>query len=360
MTLSLKARSFNVDLIRVVAALMVVYMHTVYNFSIRVDFFATKLWWLLEPLTALSKTCVLLFFMLSGYLVIGKKRSIRENWLKTKQRILIPLLFFGALNIVYAAYLYHFTSANTPAFWQGQLIRITNYPSSPLWFLIVLAYLYLLNPVWHILFTNQQTKTIAVYITKLFFTLSIALMFIAFPSGKVGTIFNFFTSWVGFACFYLYGGLVANRWVSFANQKINTVLMSTGMLLTFVGDVATGWADTHQGSFVWADYTGNFLSLPVIILAVGLFNYLISADYKVIKASGQKLMAWLAGLSLGVYLVHTYIVSILTDLISFNFDQISMNVYLYLVVNFCLVLGSSMIVTLVIKSTPYLRKIIGE
>ena len=88
-----KKRLLNADLIRVIAMLMVIFLHTILNFTIRPDFFPSKLWFVFEPIVAISKTCVLLFFMLSGYLVIAKKRSIQENINKTIKKIVTPLFF---------------------------------------------------------------------------------------------------------------------------------------------------------------------------------------------------------------------------------------------------------------------------
>ena len=94
-------RIINADLIRVVAMLMVIFLHTILNFTIRPDFFATKLWFLFEPIAALSKSSVLLFLILSGYLVISKERTIEENSQKILKKIVIPLAFFEFLNVVY-------------------------------------------------------------------------------------------------------------------------------------------------------------------------------------------------------------------------------------------------------------------
>lgn len=351
-------REINVDVIRVIAMLMVVYMHTVYNFSLRIDFFATKLWFLLEPFTIFSKTCVLLFFMVSGYLVIGRKRSIAENWTKTKQRILIPLVFFEMVNIAYAAYLYHFDQG-AGIFWQGQVTRLIGYPSSPLWFLVVLFFLYMLNPVWQMIFTKEN-RALAIYCTKAAFALSVVLMIGAFMSHKIEVIFNLFTSWIGFVSMYLYGGLVARGWVKYSDRKANVFLGTSSFVLIFLGDYLTGWHEINRQAYVLANYTGNFLSLPILILAVVLFNMLISTSWKTANTVLKKNVSWLASLSYGIYLLHTYVVSFLTDIISFNFDQISMNVYVYISCSFVIVLGVSTILSLIVKKLPFVRQVIGE
>src|SRR3972149_11856285 len=161
------SRILNVDIIRILAMLMVFALHPILNFTVRLDFFATKLWFLLEPLVALSKTCVLLFFMLSGFLLLNKNRTIKDNWQKTKQRIIIPLSFFSVLDVIFEFGKLHYDWGMAAIFFQSQLVRLTNFPSSPLWFLVVLVFLYLLNPVWQLIFAQEKNRNLARYLLAL-------------------------------------------------------------------------------------------------------------------------------------------------------------------------------------------------
>ncbi len=146
------ARLIGADLIRVLAMFMVVCLHTVLNFTVRVDFFNTKAWFILEPIVALSKGAMLLFFMLSGYLVIKKNRTIKQNLNNLLQRIIIPLLFFELLNFVYDFYKFNLSSQNQTIFWQNKITNLPNVFDSPLWFLGVLLFMYLLNLIFDFYF----------------------------------------------------------------------------------------------------------------------------------------------------------------------------------------------------------------
>jgi surface polysaccharide O-acyltransferase-like enzyme len=356
------SRSINVDLIRVVAMLMVIVMHTILNFTLRIDFFGTKLWFLFEPIVAISKTCVLLFFMLSGYLVINKNRSIQQNWQKTRRRLVIPLVFFSTCTIGY--FFYQFIKSGQTdllLFLQNQLVRVTNFPSSPLWFLGVLVIFYLLNPLWQTIFNPSNQPTTARYLTVLALVFSVSAQIIQFPSLKAGSFFTSFTGWLGYIFFYFYGGLVRNNWIQFKRKKLNYGLVVLGLLGTVLGDWLTIFAQQHNFSFTWTGYT-NYLSLPVIMMAVGIFNLLIEAKLEKLKTlmpHATNILTWLAGLSFGIYLIHTFVISFFTDIIGFDFNNFKINVYLYNLLNFSLVLGISLIITWIIKKIPRLRIVIG-
>lgn len=338
---------------------MVVYMHTFYNFSIRQDFYFTKLWWLLEPFTILAKTCIPLFFMLSGYLNLTKPKSIEQNWQKTKQRIILPLLFFETINIAYRAYLFDFSKLSIGEFSISQLNRLTSHPSSPLWFLYVLAILYALNPIWWRLFQDTSAKQFTFNFVKISFLWASMLTFLAYPTGRQDVVLNAFTSWTGFVWAYLYGGLIAHSFVkTHAMPSIKLILL--GFAATLIGDGLTGHTLIRNLPFIWQNYTGNFLSLPIMILSVGIFGLLLKIKSDQLSSVGNKAIIWLASLSFGIYLFHTYVVSFLTDILSFNFDQINMNLYLYIITNFTLVITASIILTLFFKKITPLKKFIGE
>lgn len=346
----------NADLVRVLAMFMVILLHTILNFTIRPDFFATKLYFLFEPIIAVAKTCVLLFFMLSGYLVVVKQRSIKDNLSKTSQKILLPLAFFSLLNVIYAWTKFTYDGMNLKDFVFSQLQGLVTFPSSPLWFLVVLFFLYLLNPVWQLIFKNTQTKNIAKFVTFLALIFSLLTTVASFLANKNDLFFNNFTAWTGFAFFYLYGALAKNKWIKIDNQKFNILLMLLGIILTMVGDYMTMWQKAHSINFIFNDYTGDYLSISVLATSVALFNILMSLDLSKIKSNS---LPWLANLSFGIYLIHTYVISFFTDIVGFDFNKLNMNVYLYNLLNIFLVFSISLLLTIIIKKIPKVRNLIG-
>jgi surface polysaccharide O-acyltransferase-like enzyme len=268
----------------------------------------------------------------------------------------VPLIFFAIVNIIYAASEYNFSKNNLVDFVFSQIKRITDYPSSPLWFLVVLAFLYYLNPIWQLIFKNKNKK---VSLNLIIFSLvfSISLTILKFPAGKVGTMLNSFTSWTAFVFFYLYGAAVEKKWINFKNNKFNFSLILFGLALNILGDYLTTWHQINGDNFIWAHYASRYLSIPVIAMSIGIFNFLISLDLSKINS---KLIVFLSKLSFGIYLIHTYVISIFTDKLGFTFDRLKINVYLYNFLNVFLVFSISFILTLFIKRIPKLRIIIGE
>jgi len=356
-------RFFGVDLIRTLAMMMVIGIHTVLSFTLRPDFFGTKIWFVLEPLIAFSKIGILLFFMVSGYLVIGKNRSIKENWKITRNRILIPLFFFSTIDLLYKQYRFSLLESNLLLFWQKQLRNISNFPDSPLWFLGVLFFIYLLNPVWQAIFTKEKESNLATYITKLSFIFSLFVTIIKFPCLRQSNFFNGFTLWLGYLPLYFYGGLVRNEWVNNNKKTISVLMIVFGLLGTIVGDYYTAYSKINSLPFVWSGYFFEYLSIPNVLLAIGVFNLLITLSNPLqntfFKRAFVNVIRILAGLSYGIYLVHPFVINIFSDILGFNFDKLKMNIYAYNVLNYFLVLGVSALISYIVIKIPVLRLALG-
>ena len=352
-----KNRLLNADLIRVIAMFMVIFLHTILNFTIRADFFVTKLYFLLEPIAAISKTCVLLFFMLSGFLVISKNRTIKENLKKTSLKILLPLGFFTLVNIFYAWTKFSYNGSNGNQFISDQLHRMIRFPSSPLWFLVVLFFLYFLNPFWQLIFSKSKNLKLARFLTASTLIFSLASAIIEHSVGKLDAISTNLTAWTSFVFFYLYGGLVRNKWIKINNQKLNLSLIGLGFTLTVLGDFFSMQQEIINSSFfIWSNYTSSYLSIPVTMMAIGIFNFVLSINLSNFKFP---VLAWISNLSFGIYLIHIYVVSMLTDVIGFDFNRMQINVYLYNLLNVLLVFSISMMLTLFLKRIPKVKAIIG-
>ncbi len=350
------SRLANADLIRVIAMLMVIMLHTILNFTVRPDFFSTKLYFLLTPITAISKTSVLLFFMLSGFLVIPKTKTIKENLIKTIRKIIVPLGFFTLINLILNWFEFASTNNHLGQFLNQEVNRMINFPSSPLWFLVILVYLYLLNPVWQLIFSQEQQKQLAKFLTMLSLLFSLIATLLEYLTKHNGQIFNNLTAWTAFLFFYLYGGLVRNKWIRIDQQKLNLTLILGGWLLTIIGDFMTMQQKISLQTTIWQYYTSSYLSLPVTLMAVGTFNYLLSIDLSKIKTT---FLTTMAKLSFGIYLLHPYVIALLGQTLHFDFNQLQMNVYLYNFLNVTLVLLISSLLTLLLQKIPQLRIIIG-
>lgn len=350
------SRLISVDIIRVIAMLMVVYLHTIYGFTLRLDFFATKAWFVFEPFTALSNASITLFFMISGFLVINKNRSIIENCQMIIKRIVIPLTFFAVINAFYEVYKYKLS------LFPGLLKQLPNFTHGWFWFLVVLLFLYSFNPLWQILFLKKENHKTALYLTGFFLLYTITTISLSFISNN-RNFFNDFTSWLGFLFFYLYGAAIRNKLINVNRTKLNLFLITLGAVIKIAGDYFALSLQLNSVKSNLGSYLNDYLSLPVILIAMGIFNLLITQDEinlsKLFGNGALSILRKLADLSFGIYLVHFFIVNVFSDILQFNIDKLRINIYLYNITYFFTVLGISILIIWVIGKIPKLKIIIG-
>jgi len=353
-------RIINADVIRILAMLMIIVMHTFLSFTIRPDFFQTPIYYLLTPIAVVSNAGVLLFFMLSGYLVVGKKRPIKENFRKTAIKLGIPFVFFSMINLVISIQQMSIAHLGIDYFVADLVKQILKFPNSSLWFLIVLMSLYVLNPLWELIFSSDSNKQLAKYLLILAFMFTFLITLADYLTGTsplASPVFNNFTAWLGYACFYLYGAAAKRSWVNMQNQKLNLILIVVGFTLTFSSNYFSQLLAKDGTSLFWVNYNQSTTSPAVVMLAIGIFNQLMMMNLQKFRS---KAIIYLSQLSFGIYLIHTNIVALLTTYLGFDFDHIQMNIYLYNLVNFFIVFGASVLIAAILVRIRGLKMLIGS
>jgi len=315
-----------------------------------------------EPLSAISRSSLALFFMISGYLVINKNRTVRENLKITVQRIIIPFVSFSILASLFFLFKNgrSLSMAIDPKYIFGDVMK---FPDNWLWFLEVMFFLYMLNPLWQGIFCDRNLTSGARYITYFFFIFTTGAILLKFSTHTL-TFFNSFTTWIGYACCYLYGALVKNDWNYKRNRYFYYILFFLGLFMEVIGDYFVIANHKNGISLPYAGYFSDNIAIPPLLMAVGLFNLFI--DIKQVKVGGkrvslmvQKTVQTFAVLSYGIYLTHEFISQTLFDILGWNVDSIHMNIYLYNGGVFALTLFGSAAITYIISRIPKLKMIIG-
>lgn len=355
-------RHSGIDILRVIAMLGVVFLHTIDPFTVRGDFFLTKAWFLFEPLSAIARSSLALFFIISGYLVIEKNRTVRENLRVTVRRILIPLIFFSILSSFFFIFKTgkSIWTAIDPTYVFGNIMKL---PDNWLWFLETLLFLYLLNPLWQLVFADTSKRSAARYVVALFFLFTgmvVALKFIVYTPH----FFNRFTTWIAYVCCYLYGALVRNKWSKRKSLYFYLFMFLGGLTLQIIGVYFSIVNNIKGTPLQFAGYFADNTSIPALLMSIGLFNIFINIKkirmFNVHFSRGLMLFVQtLAGLSYGIYLTHEFISQTLADVMGWSVDSMHINVYLFNFGFFAITLVGSALITFILLRIPKVRVILG-
>lgn len=355
----------NADLVRVLALFGVVGIHLLNPIYARPDFFGGKFWWICFVLNSLFRASVPLFVMLSGYLLLGKKTTVRENMVRTWRRIVLPLLsFYVLVNVVRIV----ITASRGKEFDFNSLLSNLNTASgSYLYFLVIILFLYLLIPVLQLVF-EQHDQLLPKYVIGLFFANAVLATMARYFSLRAGDIFNTYTIWVMWIGYFMLGYWIRLNLENFGRYRKQCIAVFAIGLMVTLGAGYWSWQQHWLGNDAMyisgVTYPEEYLSVNVVIMAVSTFVLLMTAKlpkWLRDEAPAASLLPKLAGLSFGVYLFHVLIMDLLNNFAGVTADSPYMpNLFAYVLINSILTVGLSLVVSAITNKTRFFRWLVGK
>lgn len=301
-------RNASLDVIRVVAIFLVLWQHASEYYLIGPELAladrpttVTIAW-----LSSLDRTCVPLFAMLSGYLLLPTLLGMGEFYRKRLPRVLWPWLFWC---VGYALY-FVFYSGHT---WDMFVRNVVSIPLNwgvevgHLWYVYMLIGLYLLVPVLSPWVRQATGRQFRVVLGLWWLTTLLPYIHLFYPqvwgecSWNVSPMLAPFT---GFTGFLLLGAYV---------RRFGAPRPLNAWCLTLAGYVGSALAliltydhlakDVNDLELPW-----NFCSLFIAMATLGLWGLLSR-----VKVRGGRLLTDLSNSTYAIYLVHIILLNVVHD-----------------------------------------------
>lgn len=347
---------FSADVIRSLAILGVIAIHTANSVFDRPDFFGGISWWFAIIINSLSRICIPLFIMLSGYLILRKDVGFGDMFKRAISLLLIPLVTWTILNTLInngEPISFLFSLPFVLKFFSGDV--------SYLYYLIILIGLYLISPL-----LRSYLKNNSILSQKY-----LALFFVILGMGKIGTDYllrscetvTSLTMWVPYVGFFLIGYLIATQKLKFKNSFTKAVYLSSlavtiGLNYLFYLNARFTGPQIPIGCIT--HYSDYYLSINVFLMSAAAFVLLFNLDYKFLKNEFLRKQIYnLARASFGIYLIHLFIVNAWDKKLFWDVDNTSLPLWLYIIVKFLGVFIISYLLTVIIDKIPIVRYVIG-
>lgn len=274
-------RDFRLDYLRVIAISLIVLMHSPHPKNYVPGFIHVAISYLTAP-------GLVLFFMLSGALLLGSNRSTKEFLKRRFTKIVWPTLFWSFFYIVV-------NYVKNPTDLTSALKKIGSIPFSSqgdgvLWFMYSLAGLYLLTPILSRWLHGASKREIEFYLLLWVITLLYPYLSLVVDINNSDTgLLYYFAGYVGYFVFgyYLRHYYIYKAWhvffAIFAAMVIPAVLYSSGI-------------EPVLFRFLW------YLSLPCALMAFSWYVMICRLPNGRIP-----LIEKASSISFGVYFVHIFI-----------------------------------------------------
>ncbi len=234
-------RDKGLDRLRIFAAYLIVLLHLSVNYISKFDLNSVS-WWISDALSAASRIGVPIFVMITGAFLLDEKKEITVRII-VKKYIFKAALIFSVTSVFYAAVYYLGVTGETVPFSKREFLKSIVIGHYHLWYLYMIAGLYLLTPIFRSFVKNAEKGEV--------------LFFIA-----VSATFNFV--------------FVLNRYVFhfiFFHEIGEKMAIST--LIGYAGYYVAGWYLSHidlKGKIVAGIYTAAVLSYVIAILGTGYIS----------------------------------------------------------------------------------------
>ncbi len=341
-------RSVWIDDIRVVATLAVIVIHvatqsvfTQYNLN-------NSAWWVGNVYDSFCRFCVPVFVMISGALLLPQGMSLGQFLQKRLNRILLPFLFWSVIYIMFDLLLKVKDQHGASPDPGGWLFRHLAEGAAPhLWYVYMLAGLYLFIPIIQPWVANASDKAILFFLLIWFLTVIFSQQDVVKVNSPLDV--RYFSGYVGYL---ILGYFIAHRAV------VRLSVMWGAALLFLTGAVVTTWGtyiSTARKGAISHEYY-EYLTVNVVLASVGIFILFKAIGTRGVSTEPGPVSKFIGRYGYGIYLSHLLVLSILAHF-GINYSLITPAIGIPLTSVICLLISAAIV--FIINKLPYGRYISG-
>jgi|GEM_PF-797831 len=349
-----EAANFSVDLIRCIAIVLIILVHTsgfpTRFFNPQVTTMDVVNWFTTDVYAAFGMIGVPLFVMLTGALLLNPNKAdepLKVFYKKRLDRIALPFIFW---TIVYFAWTFTVQGKPLTYFNIGQGLIGGSYLH--LWYMYLLMGLYSVTPVLRVLVKHLDHKLFTYLLILWFAGTVITPALHTFTSFEFNPVVFVFFDWIGY---YLLG-------IYLLTADLRRPLAYLGVLFGLLGAVIGDWVITGTMGEAYTGYFHNYMSATAIIGAAAVFFLLtmVPADRFDSHPKANRVIHWISQNTLPIYLIHIIVlVALTTPIYGVYLNSLTYIPLVDVPIYTALVFSVSAALVFALKQIPYVKKIIG-
>ncbi len=332
-----KNRNINLDLLKVLACVGVVLLHTTMG-----GFKETGSWNLLAYLYYLGTYSIPLFFMINGYLLLGKREI---TYLYILQKVKWILITVSSWSFIVWLFKRDFTT-NPIKKIVGSLIQRGYF--FQFWFFGALILIYLCLPILRQFLNSKRS-----YLYSLSLLMTIGLIFelsnILLQMPIQTYVIQTFRLWTWFF-YYLLGGYIAQFTIEEIESRFKNWMKIVSILLLLISPIILFFIAKTIYHNLFAEYFYDTLFVKVSTLGIFLTILMLT-----LNENRRESIVSLSNQTMGVFIIHTYIMKVYYEsvgkVLGFNF----VGAYLLFAL---FTLSVSFIIVGMLMKIPYFNRIV--
>jgi surface polysaccharide O-acyltransferase-like enzyme len=282
-------RNTNLDLLKVLAAFTVVWLHVSATVVGTKPDIHSVTWWIGSVANALSRWCVPVFVMISGSLLLSAPSNLSpmDFYKKRAVRILPSILFW---TLVYITFRWLLSEKFTLKIAAESIVQGT--PYHHLWYLYMTIGLYFVTPFLHSLVSGSPLSALRLLIVGSFTISATEYIF----GGKSATFLPRFLPFIGYFLVGHYLSVYPHELKIKASYLVVIAIVCGAIIAA-----GTGALLPALGSRAWG-IMYSYLNPVVIVMSVCIFLFFARATFSMSTLYG--LTQRIAPITLGIYVIH--------------------------------------------------------
>lgn len=334
------------EYLRIIGSMVIILLHIAAQNWYTVDITSNN-WIIFNIYNSVTRWAVPIFTMVSGSIFLSKNIDTKTLYRKYISRIVIIFVLWSIFYSTQNTLLYH----NNLEY----LINVLFKGNYHMWYLLMIIGLYIITPILKQIINSHK-------VTKYFLILSLIFTFI------IPTIINITSIYLpkvydilvninqklnlnlvlGYSSYYVLGYILARKGFS---KKKRLIIYLLGILSTISVILLTYITSLYQNKPI--EFFYEPLTIFSLFSSVSVFVF---AKYNLNINKNSNIINMFSKLTLGVYLIHPFIISILE--IKFNLNTLSFNSLLSVPILSILVFILSIAISALIKMIPKINKYI--
>ena len=284
-----------------VAVFQVILVHLSYVLFFKEELFSPN-WVAANFYDSLSRMGVPLFFMVSGYLLLGKSEPISDFFRKRFWKVGIPTLFWSVAYLLWSVEAYRNGTMSPLSVVLSMLKAIyLGNVEIHLWFLYILIGIYLAVPILRVFVSAASRRDLTYFVILWFVATPLFELAQRMLGLQTALVIPVVTGYVGY---FMLGYLLAELQLDRRGRALCMAGIILAVTSTFLGtnllSSQAGFLDT---------YFYSYFSLPTVLATLCGFFLLKDLGQRLGKAGG--LVRTLSATSFGIYLIHIFVVELL-------------------------------------------------
>jgi len=297
---------------------------------------------------AIAKTCVPLFFMLSGALLLSKNEKPSSFYKKRLFRIFYPWFFWTIVFFIFLKF-----SLNPQTF--SQYIDILKTSFRVFWFIPIIGILYLVTPTLRTFLHHASSMDLKLIISLWYLIIFLIPYFhntLAFPLVVDNSILR---QVINFSGYYLLGySLIRLNYTK--KQQPGLIIMAIGILWSVIGAITTS-ISAKSIQIYYFDY----LSPSTVLLSIGIFItvYIYAPKLgKKLSKDQKSFLSLVSSTTLGIYFLETLHVQIFEKL-NINFQLFHLHPFINGYINAFVIFTFCLTIILLLQKIKILKKFVS-